>query len=108
MNATMHAQQSPVCPGCGLRRPVVDGKCSACGYVRPSTCDDASGPRLVQRRGRPPIPEDDRKYFTLAVRFTDADWTTLLAAARPPGAEHGDLSRWCRRVLLEAATRTTP
>jgi hypothetical protein len=27
--------RDPLCPGCGLRRPRVDGKCSACGSTRP-------------------------------------------------------------------------
>jgi len=51
-------------------------------------------------RGRPALPEGARKSVLIAIRFSKAEKELLDRAAE------GNLSEWCRTVLLRAAKRS--
>ncbi|MFO0631114.1 MAG: hypothetical protein U0325_36560 [Polyangiales bacterium] len=56
-----------------------------------------------RRRGRPEVPEEDRKSVTLRIRLTSSLRREFEEAARL--AEHDDVSSWLRDLGARAATR---
>jgi hypothetical protein len=49
------------------------------------------------KKGRPKLPDDERRDATLLVRLTRADMKAIEAAAKAAGV---NVSEWARRVLL--------
>ena len=58
--------------------------------------------KKASRRGRPPLPQDQRRTTTVLVRMTASERSNLERAAARSGQT---LSEWIREALNRAATR---
>ena len=57
-------------------------------------------PKKKPQIGRPPIAPSARRSTTLAIRFKESELKMLRQAAAP-----GEVTVWCRDILLAAARR---